>query len=179
MLRARAEPAELPGPQDAPHGTLGNLNVKAAFDLDFEIAAAPAYHAILDGVRRGLRKPVQLRELSFVKTGLAAWARAVLEPLDTFRVEAVHPVPKRLPLHASASCRICAAGPVQDLRDCKKPAGLVRIGRNASHVPQLRGRMVQARDLNGHAIPPAESVLGVRESHRPGLGNPQRRSQNL
>ena len=77
MLRARAEPAELPLPQDAPHGTFRNLNIEAVLDLDFQIAAAPAHHAVLDRVRLGIHNLVQFQKLALVKQRFAAWVRAV------------------------------------------------------------------------------------------------------
>jgi hypothetical protein len=76
MARTRGEPAELARPQDARHGASGNLNVKLVLDLDFQISAAPTYHTIPDGVRLGLKDPVQLRKTALVKQRFAARARA-------------------------------------------------------------------------------------------------------
>ena len=95
------------------------------------------------------------------RTRLTARARAVLEPFDTFGVEAVNPVRKRLPLHTGASRRIRAAGALQHRGNRQKPAGLIGIGRNAGHVPRHRRRMLQARDLNGPAIPLPNQYLAL------------------
>ena len=128
------------------------LNAEERLDLRFQIAAAPAHHAVFNGVWRRLHKLVQLCALLLLKQRLASRTLAVFKPVHAFGVEAVNPVPKRLPLHPRALRRIGAAGAIQDRSD-----GQNRRAWSGSDATRALCRNSAAGnsvlDLDGHAIP--------------------------
>ena len=148
MLRPAADVGEgEPGKQigDRP---LAVDDAKALLDHSLQVDPPPAYDAVRRRIGAALHDLGQLRHLSVGELSWPAGTRTVRQALRTFRIEAMRPVPERLPVHAADLRRLRPAYAVIDRRQGQKPADLARIPTALGQSAEFGGVIVVS-ELNG------------------------------
>ena len=94
-------------------------------------------------LRAGFNDLRQLRQLLRREARRVAFRPAVLEPFGAPFIEAVHPVPQRLAVHATDPRGIGPAHPIQHRRKRQQTPTLVGVLGGRRKTPQLVGRKVR------------------------------------
>jgi len=110
-------------------------HTKALLDDLLEVDPAPTHDPVGRRIGAGLDDLSQRRELDWRQLGLGAGSCAVDQPVGPGLVEAVDPVPQSLAVHAADLRRARPRQTVIDRRDRQQPAGLGRVRRRPSRLP--------------------------------------------
>jgi len=148
MTRPGTDVREAQSLEQLAYGALVILHPEALSDDALEVDAPPSNHAIGGRVGAGFH---DLGQFCLLRGRQPPWVAApaiILQPGRAMCVEAVHPVPQRLSVHAADLGRIRPAHPVQDCGDRQQSPTLLRILRRSRKAAELRRRMAWL-DLNG------------------------------
>jgi hypothetical protein len=112
-------------------------DAEAILDHLLQIAAPPTHDPVAVGVRPGIDDLGQLPQLIAAEPAPTPRRRPVHEPLRAVPVEAMHPVAKRLPVHAADPGRVAPAHPVTHRRQRQQTAALMSIPGTGREPSQL------------------------------------------
>ena len=141
--------------EQSQHAVLAVDDAEARRDDPAEILGPPAAHAVALGIRAPQHQRLERRQLAVIEPGRAAALGPIPQPLDALGVEADHPVPERLAVHARLAGGPPAGHPVQCVGYAEQPTGDPTIGLLARQAAQLRGRDVLSnRQPCTHGVTP-------------------------
>jgi hypothetical protein len=113
--------------ENAPEADRGQINGEAFTENALQIHAAPAHHSVLLWIGASLNELPQFLFLLRRKFRGPPGRSGVDEPVRTSLIEAMHPVPQRLAVHAADTGRFGARHPVVNRRQCQQPPRLVSV----------------------------------------------------
>jgi hypothetical protein len=142
VTRAGADVGEAERLQELADRALVIGDPKAIEDDALQVDPAPAHHAVHDPVRAGLDEFGDLGALLCREAWLGTLGPAVQQTLRTLRVEPVHPVAQRLPVHAADPGGLRPVHAVHNRRQRQEPAALVRVLGRRRQTPELGRRVV-------------------------------------
>ena len=146
LLPGQAEVVEQPE-----HAVLGIADAEAIFDDPTQILGPPRADAVALRVRAAQHQRLERRQLAVVEPARAAALGPIAQPLDPFGVEADHPVPECLAVHACLTRRVLAAHPGEHIGQPEQPARDPAVALLAGQPAQLLGCDVGAdRDRCAH-----------------------------
>src|SRR3954462_8179934 len=108
-----------------------------------QVHPAPAHDSMHGALRPGFNDLGELPQLLRREARRVAFRPAVLEPFGAPFIEAVHPVPQRLAVHATDPRGIGPAHPIQHRRKRQQTPTLVGVLGGRRKPPQLVGRKVR------------------------------------
>src|SRR5215211_688426 len=117
MARTRADVREAELLEDLADRALVVSDAEALGHDLLQVHPAPAHDSMDGALRAGFNDLGELRQLLRREARRVAFRPAVLEPFGASFIEAVHPVPQRLAVHATDPRGIGPAHPIQTLRD--------------------------------------------------------------
>ena len=171
MTRPGADVREAQSLEQLAYGALVILDPEPLFDDALKVDAPPAHHAIDGAIRAGFHDLGKFRLLRSRQPPGISPSAVVLQPGRAMRVEPVHPVPQRLPVHPANLRGLRPAHAVQHGRDRQQSPALVRILRRSRQTAKLRWRMARLDlDNSRHGAGPPRHL----ESRQPQIGNPRR-----
>ena len=127
--------------ENAPQAHFGEINGKALPKNALQVHAAPAHNPINLRIGAGLHELLQLLFLLRRKFRRAAARLDVDQPVGALLIEAMHPVPQRLAIHAADARRLLAIHSVANRRQCQQPPrliGVLRLRRQAAQGVRLK-----------------------------------------
>ena len=113
MLRPRADVAEAPLVQELAHRALMIGDTVPLRDELLQVHAPPAHHPMHRPIWSLLDELSQCGQLLRRQTRWVALGPGVFEPIRPLLVEAMHPVPQGLPVHAANASGLRPVHPVQ------------------------------------------------------------------
>ena len=138
-----------------------------------QVHPAPAHNSMHGALRAGFNDLRQLRQLLRREARRVAFRPAVLEPFGAPFIEAVHPVPQRLAVHATDPRGIGPAHPIQHRRKRRRTqlwlACLEAVARRRSSSAEKSALTVTAVAM-ARILPRHRNQLNI------GRGNHQRRN---
>ena len=170
--RPGREPPEAKTAQHVADAAFSQMHAEAGFDLPGQVDPPPAHHAVLGQGRSFADPPRHLGFLLGQQAGFGAGRHAIGQSRKPEFVITMHPVAKRLAIHAALLGLVRAAVAVQHQRERQHPSRRIRVLRpRRSPVPSSSVRTITTAILPSrtdestanHAI----SALGIRCESRP------------
>jgi hypothetical protein len=124
--------------EQSEHAVLAVGAAEAVLDHPAQILGPPAADAVALRVGAAQHERLERRQLTFIEPGRAAALRPIAQALDAFGIEADHPVPKRLAVHARSARRGLAAHPGKHVGQGKQSARHPAVGLLARQAAQVR-----------------------------------------
>src|SRR3954467_2352356 len=143
MARTRADVREAELLEDLADRALVVSDAEALGHDLLQVHPAPAHDSMHGALRPGFNDLGELRQLLRREARRVAFRPAVLEPFGASFIEAVHPVPQRLAVHAADPRGIGPAHPIQHRRKRQQTPTLVGVLGGRRKTPQLVGRKVR------------------------------------
>src|SRR3954464_3171952 len=144
MARTRADVREAELLEDLADRALVVSDAEALGHDLLQVHPAPAHDSMHGALRPGFNDLGELRQLLRREARRVAFRPAVLEPFGAPFIEAVHPVPQRLAVHATDPRGIGPAHPIQHRRKRQQTSTLVGVLGGRRKTPQLVGRKVRS-----------------------------------
>lgn len=154
MARPRRQADKAEPAKDRAHGPLRHPDAEAPLNYVAEVDPTPADHPIRLRVRSRLDDDRKFTHLLGAEPRRPPRKRPIEEASQPFGIVAVNPVAQRLPIHATALCRLRPAPSVEYQRQRKHPARRLCVPRPRRFAPQIRSRKVRACDFHCHPDPP-------------------------
>ena len=142
MARAGADVREAEPLEKLADRALVIGDAEALEDDALQVDPTPAHHAVHGPVRARFDELRDLSSLLLREARLGTFGPAVHKAVGAVRVEPVHPVPQRLPVHSANPSRVRPVHPVHDRSQRQQPPALVRVPARRRQAPQLRRRIV-------------------------------------
>lgn len=118
-------------------------DAEALLDEVLQIDAPPPNDAVGGRIGARFHDGGQLRLLIRRQPRRRSAIPGILQPVRPDGIEAMHPVPERLTVHAAHPCRLLAAHPVQHRSQRQKSPALVHVLRLPRKPPKLDRRIVR------------------------------------
>jgi hypothetical protein len=145
VTRTGADVREAESLEELAHRALVVGDAEALQDDALQVDPPPAREAVHGPVRPSLDELRDLGTLLLREARLSAFGPGVHEPLGAVRVEPMHPVAQRLPVHPANPGRIRPVHAVQDRSQREKPTALVRVLRRGGKPPEFGRRIVPSQ----------------------------------
>jgi hypothetical protein len=153
--RPRLLPGQVEIVQQPEHAVLAVDHPEALFDDPAQILRPPRTHPIARRIRTAQHQRLERRHLALVEPGRPAALGSVAQAVDALDVEADHPIPERLPIHAGLMRRLPACHAIQSVGKGEQSRCHPAVGLAPGQTPQLLGRNVVAdRKGSGHSSIP-------------------------
>jgi hypothetical protein len=118
---------------------------EALGDDALQVEPPPTDHAVHGPVRACLDEFGDLGALPLREARRGTLGPVVQQAIGTLRVEPVHPVAQRLPVHAADPSRRRPVHAVQNRGQRQQPPALVRVVRRSRQAPELGRRIVRSQ----------------------------------
>src|SRR5712691_9077277 len=144
--------------ENAPEPHFGEINTEAFAKNALQVLAAPARHPVLLRIRPCLHELAQVLFLLRRKFRRTPRRLDIDETVGTLLIEAMHPVPQRLPIHAADAGCLLAIHPLVYRRDREQSPRLIDILHDHRQAPQLfRLKIIPKGNRRAHLRLPNQS----------------------